>query len=151
MCFVDTRIHNISTKHIWALPIMDVQQYGTLNGAKYMISTTYSHSWAKTEELAHWESLSVNFVTLSLTVCTRNSTNKVLPMYQSQEFLWMENSRLAYICYTRISNLWPVCKLLNLIISWLAELKTSPVQCTESHKAGNKWARPAHVLDGLAP
>ena len=62
---------------------------------------------------------------------------------------------LPFICYSRISNLWPVYKPFNRIASWSARFETVPVYAKSKSRSISRLARsksgPAHALDGLPP
>ena len=69
--------------------------------------------------------------------------------------LWLQILQWIYICYSWISNLWPVFKPFNRIISWLAGFKTGPVYAKSKSGSISRRARsksgPVHALDGLPP
>ena len=59
------------------------------------------------------------------------------------------------ICYSQISNLWPVYKPFNRIVSWSTGFKTGPVYAKLKSGSISRLARsksrPARALDGLPP
>ena len=63
-------------------------------------------------------------------LCVDKSDNINIGVDKSEDIKQQNNNKqtaYAYICCSRISNLWPVYKPFNWIVSWLAGFKTGPV------------------------
>ena len=75
------------------------------------------------------------------------ATHSGLPQDVSASYL--------YVCYSRISNLWLVCKPFNRIVSWLARFKSGRVYMKSKSRSISWYVRwksgPWHVVDGLPP